>query len=573
MAIPTFVDNTYGTLGSGIGASDTTLSLTAGHGVRFPTITSGQVLYATLVNSSNVLEQIHITAHAANSDTLTVTRGANGTTAKAWSAGDRIECRPTSEILNNLSLNIVSVKACGAVGDNVTDDTAAFNAAHVAALAAGAEVYIPGSISGYNLASTVTAKANMRGSGWATNLITSSGTADVIQVTTPGVTLSDFAIKPSVTRTAGYYINSIGVNYTQISRVQCIDWFNAIALTGVGQAMFRATDCWLGTSTAGGSGISIVTSTNSIDVVLKDVIIGGPSSGAQCANGIIITNAGDITLDHISTVHCGVGLNIAPATGQTVQALFCHDSFFDSGSGTGVQFAMSGTGSVQLAKFNNVWSCTNANGFILSANAAGTILRSEFINCTGSNNAGGQGFLINDTGVTNTLVMGGSYSANANGLYANTGVTLFKFLGVTAGACGQFAGNSNVGIVLAGTNDKFTVSDCDFTGNVTLASSIVVPAGGTAGQTWFIKGNQGLATHGKGTGAISSGNTVTTVTHGLIAVPGIQDIALAMVGTTTTFPGNVWIDAIGATTFNVNCTTNPGASGLNFGWQARIWGT
>ena len=92
-----FTDNTYGTISGALTASDTSISLTTGHGARFPAVATGQVLYATLLNSSNILEQIHITAHTANSDTLTVTRGANGTTAKAWSAGDRIECRITSE--------------------------------------------------------------------------------------------------------------------------------------------------------------------------------------------------------------------------------------------------------------------------------------------------------------------------------------------------------------------------------------------------------------------------------------------------------------------------------------------
>lgn len=93
-----FVDNTYGTLASGLLASDTTMTLTGGQGARFPTVTNGvNILYVTLLNSSNILEQIHVTAHTAGSDTFTITRAANGTTAKVWSAGDRVEARLTSE--------------------------------------------------------------------------------------------------------------------------------------------------------------------------------------------------------------------------------------------------------------------------------------------------------------------------------------------------------------------------------------------------------------------------------------------------------------------------------------------
>jgi len=92
-----FVDNTYGSLSTSLTTTDTTITLTSGHGARFPAVATGQVLYATLLNSANILEQIHITTHTANSDTMDVTRAANGTTAKAWAAGDRIECRVTSE--------------------------------------------------------------------------------------------------------------------------------------------------------------------------------------------------------------------------------------------------------------------------------------------------------------------------------------------------------------------------------------------------------------------------------------------------------------------------------------------
>lgn len=95
-------DNAFGTLASGLAASDTTLTFTTGHGARFPAVASGQVLYCCLLNANNVLEEVRITAHTANADTATMTRGANGTTAKAWSAGDRIEARLSSEVLRHL---------------------------------------------------------------------------------------------------------------------------------------------------------------------------------------------------------------------------------------------------------------------------------------------------------------------------------------------------------------------------------------------------------------------------------------------------------------------------------------
>ena len=101
-------DNVYGTLGSGLTAVATSINLTSGHGVRFPAVVAGQVLIATLVNSTNVVEEIEITAHTASADSMTVVRGANGTTAKVWSSGDRIECRLTSEVLRRLQQEAIA---------------------------------------------------------------------------------------------------------------------------------------------------------------------------------------------------------------------------------------------------------------------------------------------------------------------------------------------------------------------------------------------------------------------------------------------------------------------------------
>jgi hypothetical protein len=95
-------DNSYGTLASGLAAGDTALTFTAGHGARFPAVAAGDSLYCCLLNTSNVLEEIIVTAHTAGADTATISRAANGTTAKAWAAGDRIEARVSSEVLLKL---------------------------------------------------------------------------------------------------------------------------------------------------------------------------------------------------------------------------------------------------------------------------------------------------------------------------------------------------------------------------------------------------------------------------------------------------------------------------------------
>lgn len=96
-----FANNAWGTLASSITNTDTTITLTAGHGARFPTLGTNEVFLATLIDSSNNLEIIEVTARS--TDTLTVVRGQEGTTARAYGAGDRIELRVTRGVMESVA--------------------------------------------------------------------------------------------------------------------------------------------------------------------------------------------------------------------------------------------------------------------------------------------------------------------------------------------------------------------------------------------------------------------------------------------------------------------------------------
>jgi len=86
------VNNAYGILASGITSGATIIPLQTGHGARFGALAAGEFLFATLINAANQLEVVKVTAIAG--DNLTAVRGQDGTTAIAFSAGDRIEDRP-----------------------------------------------------------------------------------------------------------------------------------------------------------------------------------------------------------------------------------------------------------------------------------------------------------------------------------------------------------------------------------------------------------------------------------------------------------------------------------------------
>lgn len=86
-----FSNNASATLASSITNVATSIAVTAGQGALFPTLSAGEFFYATLVDSSNNLEIVKVTARA--TDTLTVVRAQDGTAARAYTAGDKLELR------------------------------------------------------------------------------------------------------------------------------------------------------------------------------------------------------------------------------------------------------------------------------------------------------------------------------------------------------------------------------------------------------------------------------------------------------------------------------------------------
>lgn len=104
-----YANNAYSTLSGAITNVATTITVQTGEGARFPSLSGSQYFYATLIDNSNNIEIVKVTARS--TDTLTVTRGQDGTSGRAYSSGDRIELRVTAggitDIINTYPDNIV----------------------------------------------------------------------------------------------------------------------------------------------------------------------------------------------------------------------------------------------------------------------------------------------------------------------------------------------------------------------------------------------------------------------------------------------------------------------------------
>lgn len=91
-----------------------------------------------------------------------------------------------------------------------------------------------------------------------------------------------------------------------------------------------------------------------------------------------------------------------------------------------------------------------------------------------------------------------------------------------------------------------------------------------AGMANIVRNNSGWVTENSGTGSIVSGTTSIAITHGLSVTPVLKDISITLGELSTTDPGQIYVDTIGATQFTVRCRTNPGASNLDFAWRVAV---
>lgn len=93
-------NNAYSTLAVTINATATTVTLATGTGGRFPVVVNPDYFYATIIDTSNQLEVVKVTARSG--DILTVVRAQDGTSARSYSSGSRIELRMNAALLEDI---------------------------------------------------------------------------------------------------------------------------------------------------------------------------------------------------------------------------------------------------------------------------------------------------------------------------------------------------------------------------------------------------------------------------------------------------------------------------------------
>ena len=88
MSVIIFANNATTTLAAPISAGSTTISVAPGTGALFPSPSAGQYFTLTLLDAATQLVREIVFVTNRSTDTMTVTRAQEGTTAHSWLAGD-----------------------------------------------------------------------------------------------------------------------------------------------------------------------------------------------------------------------------------------------------------------------------------------------------------------------------------------------------------------------------------------------------------------------------------------------------------------------------------------------------
>ena len=96
-----FTNNAATTLASSITDSATSLTVASGTGALFPSLSGGNIFYATLQSASagTPIEIVKVTARS--TDTFTIVRAQDNTSASAFNAGDKVELRLPAIVLQD----------------------------------------------------------------------------------------------------------------------------------------------------------------------------------------------------------------------------------------------------------------------------------------------------------------------------------------------------------------------------------------------------------------------------------------------------------------------------------------
>lgn len=512
----------------------------------------------------------------------------------------------------------VNVKSYGAKGDGTTNEDTALSDAINALPSGGGTLYFPDGTYLITAALTrVIANVTIQGNGEATVLRYSADTGNAITIGGNNWTVRDLRITGNATATAGALVSGSGYSQVRVLNCHFVNGWTAVA--GDTANSWYVTGCQF--ETQQNDGVSIGGS-------LTDNFVGFCRFSGCGADAVLLagTSARTTVLGCVATacsnvvgVGAGNAFRISNSNDNRIEGCLAYSNHQQGFTILGASERNIITGCVaqgnggrgdahegitlyeSTVRYNVVVGnvCSNNYGNQIEVFDAGGYNLIEGNYCEGGANAGTLTsgiFLGNDvaTASPRTIVKGNVCRGNkANGIHIhqsplvivegnicidndqgnNTLNNTYQHGISLSGASTNCIVSGNICTNVAGTTQEYGIwlantATALITGNYfdgNNAGAILDSVGSST-----IRNNLGYVTENAGAATITNGNTSVTVTHGLAATPAAQDLHVTATNNPTNDPGHIWVDTITATQFNINCRTDPGASGLSLAWQAII---
>ena len=477
----------------------------------------------------------------------------------------------TARTLANRFADVVNVKDFGAVGDGVTDDTAAIQAA----LNTGKSVHI--SYGTYKTTSSLqitNSKTQIIGDGAGSIIAPNFAIGDVFVVGNGSteitfLTFDGFLIWPSVVKTSGYAFNcrfvansnwnNVLIGSTVNHQADGHRLFDGIYFDRFGQCIVNGGE--IITSNNGiktrGNADQTFGAELSLDGGLRIAFCGGKAVWIGGASGGVYLDRVDISVCY-QGVYCDSTLQAGITNREVFLGPGCT---IDSCTGYGLNLEAT---SVALLEVNGVWvsACGNATtgeGGIRIAPSAGVSARWSNIRV---NYCYGDGIAISN----GAHVFSGGFIKNCGtGTPGGHGMLIAALAQATVTGM-EIHNNGNAtrgyGIRIEGTVTNYNIQSNAFFGNGQLA--IYQPSGPSLAQ--IIRDNRGWVTENSGTANILISTSSIVVNHGLADVPTLVQVTAAGAQD----GGAYWFVDPGsftATQFTLTYSTTTGAQ-RDFFWRA-----
>jgi hypothetical protein len=359
-----FTNNASTTLASGISAVATTLTVAPGTGALFPNPTAGQYFFTTLSNvAATIIEIVKVTARS--TDTFTIVRAQDNTTASAYITGDKVELRLVNANLTNFpqldSTNTFALAQTFTTAPVFTDATGTRSAMSAAQSGANSDITsITGLTTPLTIAQGGTGATTLRAATIATLGYTTTATAAGTTTLTATSTATQF--------------------FTGVT-TQTVVLPLASTMT-LGQ-QFTIHNNSTGALTINSSGANLVgTATANTTVVCTCILTSGTTAASWDYDVTGFTTA-------LPTARGGTGLTTAGTANQVLTT-----------DGTTLSYAkvgianLSATGTADATTYlrgDNTWQTISLSGYATTAQALGSL--------TGTDNGGTDFAYANQPGI------------------------------------------------------------------------------------------------------------------------------------------------------------------------------